>query len=559
MGLPLAEMLDESARLVASSVGADACVVLEHLAGTGQLLVRGESGTGKLWARDGIIPIDAEIAFARLLAPIPDGAGAEQPALMAPQLLDLGVSPSRFAEMARRRKFAWGVVARVALGREAWGVVAVFTPTDRKPGAAELETLELAAALLGAAVVQARSRDDVTRSQLSARVAAVDRMVAVSTLAAGAAHEINNPLAYVAANAEFVRRKLVVLRETLGDATVDLRGDVVDLADMVRACAECGEGVERVRDIVDKLRSMSRSDGAARRAVRVDQLMESSLRMVHNEIRHRAKVSVRIGQLPPVHGNETRLTQVFLNLLLNAAQSIREGAAGEHEIAIKGFVDDGMVVIEVKDTGCGIAPADQPRIWDPFFTTKPIGTGSGLGLFVCRATVEAHGGRVLLVESRPNGGTTMRIELPPMSAPETPPEPPPPDPTPASRRGRILVIDDEPLIGKTLSRALGDENDVVAVTSGADALALIDRGERFDVVFCDLMMPEMSGMDFYVALGGREPRLLDDVVFMTGGAFTSAAEEFLRQIPNPHFEKPFQVERLRAFVRDHLRAGERGA
>jgi CheY-like chemotaxis protein len=94
---------------------------------------------------------------------------------------------------------------------------------------------------------------------------------------------------------------------------------------------------------------------------------------------------------------------------------------------------------------------------------------------------------------------------------------------------------------------------VIAVTKASEALALIDRGERFDVIFCDLMMPEISGMDFYVALGGREAKMLDDVVFMTGGAFTSAAEEFLRQIPNPHFEKPFNFERLRTFVRGHVR------
>jgi PAS domain S-box-containing protein len=267
---------------------------------------------------------------------------------------------------------------------------------------------------------------DVTeRDHMSARVAAVDRMVAVGTLAAGAAHEINNPLAYVAANAEFVRRKLVLLRAVVGEVTVDANGAVIDLLDMDRALEESGQGVERVRDIVDKLRAMSRADGETRRPVHVEDLVETSLRMANNEIRHRARVRVRFGKLPRVMGNETRLTQVFLNLLLNAAQAIREGAAAENEIAIKGFVDKGMVVVETKDSGSGIPLEDQPRIWDPFFTTRPVGAGNGLGLFVCRANVEALGGRIFLVASKP-GSTTMRVELPALTTVERATVPPPP-------------------------------------------------------------------------------------------------------------------------------------
>jgi CheY-like chemotaxis protein len=254
-----------------------------------------------------------------------------------------------------------------------------------------------------------------------------------------------------------------------------------------------------------------------------------------------------------VIGNEARIGQVLLNLLVNAAQAIPEGRADDNRIHLHAFVQGAQVIIEVSDTGTGMTPDVQRRLFTPFFTTKPVGVGTGLGLSVCQRIISQHGGTIS-VTSRAGKGTTFRVSLPAALDAEIPDEAEPQSvPMRARRRGRVLIVDDEPMIGHLVRRALGTEHDVTALTSAVEALDRIRSGERYDVILSDLMMPRMTGMDFYSALGDVAPDLVERIIFLTGGSFTPRARTFLEEAPNVRLEKPFDVPALRAVVNEHVR------
>ena len=204
---------------------------------------------------------------------------------------------------------------------------------------------------------------------------------------------------------------------------------------------------------------------------------------------------------------------------------------------------EGRAVLEVADNGEGIPAEVLPRIFDPFFTTKPHGVGTGLGLSICHGIVAALGGQVTC-HSEPGSGTTFRVALPTIE-PLDSPIPVRKSDAPAAgsgRRARVLVVDDEVPIANTLRELLSLEHDVVAVTSGREALDVVHRSADFDVILCDLMMPGMSGIDLYQKLREARPGLEQRIVFMTGGAFTARAAEFLASVDNRRIEKPFSLK-----------------
>ncbi len=257
---------------------------------------------------------------------------------------------------------------------------------------------------------------------------------------------------------------------------------------------------------------------------------------------------------PRVAIDEVKLGQVLVNLLLNAAQAIAPGASTANEIAIgvrPGV--DGRVVIEVSDTGPGMAPAVSSRVFEPFFTTKPVGIGTGLGLAICHGIVSSCGGEIQ-VESIVGKGSVFRVILPAsMAGTATAAEPTPGGPVRSAveRFGRLLVIDDEVTIRSLVARMLPGHTVVPAATA-IEALQLIERGERFDVIFSDLMMPEMTGMKFYETMLREHPRDAKRIVFLTGGAATARAHDFLSAVSNRRLDKPFHVEQLRATVQEML-------
>jgi CheY-like chemotaxis protein len=365
-----------------------------------------------------------------------------------------------------------------------------------------------------------------------------DRMASVGTLAAGVAHEINNPLAYVLANLDMIIEDLV----EVADGSSSER-----LAESIVMAREAREGAERIRKIVRGLKTFSRAEDEHRAAIDVTDVLELSLQMTFNEIRHRAHLVREYGPVPLVEGDDSRLGQVFINLLVNAAQAIGDGNPDGNEIRVVIGTDaagDGFV--EICDTGPGIPADAMDRIFDPFFTTKAIGVGTGLGLSICHNIVTGMGGK-LTAANRESGGAVFRVTLPAASRPRMRAPVPTPVESSSARRAAILVIDDEVSVGQMLRRRLRD-HDVTPVTSAREALELLARDVRFDVILSDLMMPEMSGMQLYDELVRTRPEIALRIVFMTGGAFTRGAPEFLERVPNECLEKPFTEAALRAAI-----------
>jgi PAS domain S-box-containing protein len=387
-------------------------------------------------------------------------------------------------------------------------------------------------------------RDVTEQRSMQARLALSDRMASVGTLAAGVAHELNNPLSYVTANLAFVAEGI---RRGVGP------GDEGEIrAELLDAVGEARDGAERMRDIIRDLKTFSRADETRSGAVELTVVLESCISMAWNEIRHRARLVRALEHVPSVHGNEARLGQVFLNLLVNAAQAIPEGAADRNTITVATrLLGDGRVVVEFRDTGSGIAPEHRARIFDPFFTTKPLGVGTGLGLSICHNIVASLGGDIE-VESEPGAGSTFRVVLQRWGgAPQGTRPAPHARPSPA-RRGRVLVVDDEPLVGNAVRRTLSAEHDVVVVAGAREALALVEAGERFDLIVSDLHMPDMTGIELRDGLEALAPELAGRMIFVTGGAFTQSSREFVEANHAICLEKPFELAALRDLVQRRM-------
>jgi PAS domain S-box-containing protein len=383
-------------------------------------------------------------------------------------------------------------------------------------------------------------RDLTELKTMQSRLMQSDRLASVGMLAAGVAHEINNPLAYAISALDFLGKEC----EAFGRR---LPGE--DLAEIKEALLEAREGTERVRHVVRDLKTFSRGDEERRSLVELWPVLESSINMVAHEIRYRARVVKEQGKAPPVTANEARLGQVFLNLLVNAAQAIPEGHADVNEIRVATSTDElGRAVVEIRDSGSGIPEEKLSRIFDPFFTTKPVGVGTGLGLTICQNIVAALGGEIA-VRSKVGEGTVVRVALPPASTGPRE-EAPPRKAVKEGKRGRVLVVDDEQAIGHSIRRLLSAEYQVSTCAGAEEALQLIARGERFDVILCDLMMPRMTGMDLHAELTRIAPDQAERIIVLTGGAFTARAAQFLASAPVPRLEKPFDSLDLRSAVRE---------
>jgi PAS domain S-box-containing protein len=386
-------------------------------------------------------------------------------------------------------------------------------------------------------ITERRTAEEALRRAEQAAVLA-DRMASVGVVAAGVAHEINNPLAAVMMSLDLLSTRLAGL-------AVAAPGPA--MADMVDTLDDARLGLDRVREIVRDLRVFARGDNDRRGPVDIERVLESTLRMAASQIRSRARLVRRYSALPPVIATEARLGQVFLNLLLNAAQAIPEGAPELHEIRIATELDaEGRIAVSISDTGAGIPLEIQPKIFTPFFTTKEVGAGTGLGLSICHRIVTGLGGEIEF-ESVPKRGTEFRVLLPPAPVAPRAERAADAERAAAARRARILVVDDEPLVRTALVQLLADRHEVVALDAARAALASIERGDRYDVILCDLMMPHMTGMELHAALARVAPDQARRLVAMTGGAFSPQAREFLAA-GHPSVEKPFDVPVLTAMI-----------
>jgi signal transduction histidine kinase len=397
-------------------------------------------------------------------------------------------------------------------------------------------------------------------NRMSLRLAEAERLASLGRVAAGVGHEINNPLTFAVLNVSQTLDRVEALRSWIQlvpqNAVAGLERAKADLALMVEMLGDSRIGLERIGQTVGNLQRLSRQGPQDRGALDLPKIIEQSISMVWNQIRHRARLTKRLADVPAIRGDAAALGQVFLNLLINAAQAIPEGDTERNEIVVTTRALLAEVVVEVSDTGQGISPEDLPHVFEPFFTTKAAELGTGLGLSISRQTVTDHGGRIE-IESEVGKGTVFRVFLP-----QAPPEAAPPaaEPSPAEHksgvrpaRARILVIDDEPLMGRVIRAALAGAHDVVVVSRAAEAFELLASDAAFDLVLCDVVMPDGGGPEVYATISQRWPQLTKRLVFMTGGAFTPATKEFVAREQTPLLPKPFHVDELTALVRDCLK------
>jgi signal transduction histidine kinase/ActR/RegA family two-component response regulator len=386
-----------------------------------------------------------------------------------------------------------------------------------------------------------------------------EKLASIGMLAAGVAHEINNPASFVLANLEALAG-LLQSPEKKGhaDPKAEKRLGFSDIAfEAMTIVQESKEGMARIHRIVRDLHSFSRVDEVTTRLTDVNAAVESSMTMLRSELRYRAQVERDLQATLRVRASAARLGQVFLNLIMNAAHALAGGNPKRNRLYVRSYDDGDHIVVEVEDNGPGIPPEVMPRIFEVFFTTKPPGLGTGLGLPISRDIVRSAGGE-LTAESTSGRGALFRVRLPAAGAGVA--EPPKTLPShKAVQRRRLLAIDDEALLLKAYRRMLSTHHDIETTLGAKEALRLFGQDRTFDVVLCDLQMPEMSGSELYDAVKKRWPNLAQRFIFITGGACSQEARQFLESPGLISIHKPFQAAELLELIEAHAAGAEQAA
>ncbi|MBI3073576.1 MAG: response regulator [Deltaproteobacteria bacterium] len=552
-------------------------------------------------------------------APIPLAQHVAREAIEARETvkIPLGASSSRVIEPALRDVKGTLLLFPLAMRGRTLGVLSLVHQRTGTSVDDDVRVLGAVAGDVSVVLDNARLYDDLdeTNRQLMRRQSEEihrEKLAAVGQLAAGIAHEINNPLMFILGNLNLVQEQL----DATGTALRAYREAVTDsgartrLADLEqglgvgealggtelearRLVGDSLEGVRRIRDVVGTLLRFAKGSPEETSVCDLHLVIRRAVAVVHNEVAHRATLVTKFGDVPLLRCVTGNIEQAIVNLLLNAAQAIEPGRAGKNAVTIETWVDDNRAKVRVSDTGCGIAVADLARVTEPFFTTKPLGEGTGLGLTLVHEILRNAGGEVS-IKSEEGKGTSVTLALPLQSrtdrkmvvSPEDAQKsrerekarPPAPlqveslggpsraptirlkapatsAPTPPPMRHRILIIDDEELTLKLLSRIFGKTYDLLVAASGSQALSLLE-GETArppDFILCDLMMPDLTGMAFYAAIEKRYPKLAERTFFLTGGAFTDEARSFVDRMGPRVFFKPLEVQQIRKLLDDHLR------
>ncbi len=405
--------------------------------------------------------------------------------------------------------------------------------------------------MLGAVMVV---RDITGEKLLQERLAQASRMASLGTMAAGVAHEMNNPLSIISANVSYVRDRVDRVLQTLQQGQFPDEVQLRSLERALEAQDEIERAATRTANVVTDLRSYTRPGDEAENQANIAATVQSSVKATSREFIDRARVDNQLvsqGDLPLVAIEPSRLEQVLVNLLINAAHAISPGHKEQNQVTISlGDSEAGTLGVLVEDTGPGIPSEVQARIFDPFFTTKKVDQGTGLGLSICHGIIASAGGEIQ-VDSELGQGTTIRIVLPTVarrsSQRATPIE------GQEERKGRLIVIDDDEGVLSATARAL-ESHDIECFASATDALERLRQDEQVDVILCDLKMPEMSGAEFYRILSGEIPDLAERIVFLTGGSTGEHESSFLANCSAPCMEKPFNPKQLRQLVQSLLRS-----
>ena len=384
-------------------------------------------------------------------------------------------------------------------------------------------------------------RDISEKRGLEQKLSITERLASLGTLAAGLAHEVNNPLTYVIANQELVVDKLRELAQE-SPSSPGLREAIEWMNDAV-------EGAGRIRSIIADVKVFAHPQRGETLFNLRDALVDAA-RISQNEVRVRATFELVVPPAPVlVLGDRRLLAQVIGILLVNAAQAIEEGDAGRNRIRLSLSVVGSQALVQVSDTGMGMTPEVMVRIFDPFFTTKALGVGTGLGLSIAHAIAKGHGAS-LEAESQPGKGTTLSMRLPLQTRATATPRPAAASgdrSLPATRR-RLLLVDDDASVLRALQRALGTRHDITCADSGSEALRRLRQGERFDVIISDLLMPEVTGANLHRLLLAEIPEQARRMLFLTGGAFTAASRMFLAEMGDRVLEKPSSPQVIEAAV-----------
>jgi len=397
--------------------------------------------------------------------------------------------------------------------------------------------------------VQRRTEErDSAREQIIEQ----QRLAALGRLAAGVGHEINNPLQYL-------RFTLEELRECARDMGNDHATTMIE---------HSFEGVDRIRQVVEDLRTYVRPNVTELTPLDLRDVVQAALRVGAPQFRQGITITTDFGTVPLVIGHEGRLVQVVLNPLVNGMQAMRHaGRRDRMTMHVRtGTTVDGWAELEIRDQGPGFSPDVISRLGEPYVTTKSGEGGTGLGLFVSRGIVEAHGGRMSFSDA-PDGGAVVRVALPPAKPANvqallerTPVTGIPTPPTPPEQRTplRVLLLeDDEPAL-RALVRGLEMEGVTpTGFTTGQQALAWLGEqgADAVDIVVTDLMMPGMSGWEFAAKLGEQFPAKRETLVVLTGGASTPEAQAFVQDEQLLVLSKPITRQALASALRERARNG----
>ena len=376
------------------------------------------------------------------------------------------------------------------------------------------------------------------RQQIQTALFQSEKLAAMGSLLANVAHELNNPLSVILLYTELLQT------EAGGGPLGEYAGEIAQAA-------------TRCERLVRQFLTLARQHAPARAVVDLHALLTETLELLAPSLRvDTITVDLRLGaEVPRLWADPHQLQQVLINLITNAQQALREVGAPRQLLLTTGVdVAQTCVTLEVTDTGLGMAPDVQARIFEPFYTTKPLGVGTGLGLPLCRGILTEHGG-TLACTSQVGQGTTFRVALPIGSIPATPPAAPDPEgagsPLP---HAAILLVDDEPSILLALTRLLRRDGHTVE-TAANGRVALRKLQERaYDLILSDLRMPELDGPGLYRALETHAPQLCQRFIFLTGDSLNPATPAFGVQHGVPQLFKPYTAAELRRLIRQVLHA-----
>jgi two-component system NtrC family sensor kinase len=367
-----------------------------------------------------------------------------------------------------------------------------------------------------------------------------EKLAALGTLLAHVAHELNNPLAVAAMQLDHLHEAWGV-----GPWTADIDIEILQ------------EAVDRCSNVVQSFLALARQQPPTRRAVDLNTVIHDALGLLQHGLEiDDITVQFHLAEdLPQIWGDVHQLQHVVVNLVTNAQHALHQMRPPRYlKLTTSARAERTQVILEVADTGPGIPEEVQHRLFEPFFTTKPQGEGSGLGLSLCRSIVEGHGGTIHVASQTGHGATmciTLPVAVPDAQFPEAAPRSDGPAP---AERASILLIDDETAMHRALIPLLRRSgHDITSAANGREGLTALET-RAYDVILCDIRMPDLDGPGFYRELERRQPHLLPRVVFLPGDVLSSEAQAFFAQVDNRRLEKPFKAEAVRRVIQQVLKA-----